>query len=276
MRLILKTIASLLVTGNLAMAQWSIEDLNKAIDSTNFIVGSGCSGTLISVSERLILTNHHCVEKYITSVEQERTSKDIVRKVKIRRYLEVMVAQKSNIDYSFVRSASYLTDIAAEERNKDLALLRIKDPSIPQTYASPLLPDGDKVTRGEIVYIVGNPLGEDATLLTGVVSRLRKVVFPWANGSEVDVIQHTGGIAGGNSGGALYNARGQLIGVPAAGYSMASSIGYSVSVEFVKLFLRENCFARVISKALEADDKKCEAARKKQNDLVATKEETAE
>lgn len=245
-------------------AEWPIADLNRAIDSTNFIVGKGCSGTLISVKERLILTNHHCITDYISSFETEKADgKGIVRKVKVRRYLDVTVTQKINADYAFVRSSNYLAEIVAEEQNRDLALLRIKDTNIPHTYHSPLLPDGEKIMRGEIVYIVGNPLGEDATLMTGVVSRLRRIVFPWANGSEVDVIQHTGGIAGGNSGGALYNARGQLIGVPAAGYNFANSIGFSVSVDFVKEFLRERCFARIFATGGENFDVKCEEERKK-------------
>jgi hypothetical protein len=71
---------------------------------------------------------------------------------------------------------------------------------------------------------------------------------------------------GGNSGGALYNAKGQLVGVPAAGYPSATFIGFAIPVEVVKLFLQDNCLASVFDEA--ADDTKCRAekeARKKKD-----------
>mgnify|MGYP001596778132 CR=1 FL=1 len=68
---------------------WSLEDLNKTITATNFIVESGCSGTLISVRLRLILTNFHCVADKISAVEREEPQPaGTVRKVR-REQLDV-------------------------------------------------------------------------------------------------------------------------------------------------------------------------------------------
>lgn len=247
---------------------WPLDEMNTAINSTNFIVNGGCSGTLISLKEKLILTNHHCIEGSVSSVEREITD-DIgnVRKVKVRKYDDVAVVQNRYDGFIKAGSASYVTEIVAEAKTSDLAVLRIRG-DIPHGYASPLLPDGAKVVRGERVYIVGNPAGEDATLVEGVVSNVNRTFeFPWTNGSKLPMIQISGGIYGGNSGGAAYNAKGQLIGVPSAGYRVATFIGFAIPVEVVKLFLKDACLASIFDST--ADDKKCrDEAKKKKREAV--------
>ena len=56
------------------VAAWDIKEMNEHIDQTNFIVDRGCSGTLIDIEDRLILTNHHCVDKYIRFKQEEVVS----------------------------------------------------------------------------------------------------------------------------------------------------------------------------------------------------------
>ena len=46
-----------------AHAEW--KDMNSDITQTNFIVADQCSGTLISLKEKLVLTNNHCLEGYV-------------------------------------------------------------------------------------------------------------------------------------------------------------------------------------------------------------------
>jgi S1-C subfamily serine protease len=235
---------------------WNVKEINHAIDSTNFIVNGACSGTLISLREKLILTNYHCIDREISSIEREITdAQGFVRKVKVRKYGDVPVVQNRYDGFIRVGSSNYITEIVAESKTRDLALLRIRG-DILHTYSSPLLPDGEKVIRGERVYTVGNPLGEDASLVEGIVSNVNRTFeFPWTDGSKLPMIQFSGGLYGGNSGGALYNDRGHLIGVPAAGYQGAAFIGFAIPVEVVKLFLKDTCLASVFDDT--ADDKKC-------------------
>jgi S1-C subfamily serine protease len=246
---------------------WPVREINHAIEQTNFIVNGGCSGTLISIREKLILTNYHCIEREVSSIEREvMDERGFVRKVKVRKYNDVPVVQNRYDGFIRTGSASYVTEIVAEAKTRDLALLKIKG-EIPHTYASPLLPDGEKVVRGERVYTVGNPAGEDASLVEGIVSNVNRTFeFAWTDGAKLPMIQFSGGLFGGNSGGALYDSRGRLIGVPAAGYPSATFIGFAIPVEVVKLFLQDNCLASVFEDT--ADDKKCRAekdARKKKD-----------
>jgi S1-C subfamily serine protease len=246
-----------------AHADWSIEDIDKTVKETNFIVGSGCSGTLIDRERRLILTNYHCIDAQVTSVEREITNAEgWVRKVKIRKYADVTVGQKHYDGFTQTGQSSYIADIIAEAQTKDLAVLRVKG-SLPNQYASPLAPEAHKVMRGQRVYIVGNPLGEDASLVVGYVSSVNRAFdFDWTNGARLPVIQMSGGLAGGNSGGALYNDAGQLIGVPAAGYRSAVHIGFAIPLEVIRPFLKDNCLMTENDEACVAD-KKAKAAKKK-------------
>jgi S1-C subfamily serine protease len=256
----MRSLAALLLLAVLSspsLAQsWSIKEMNHAIEQTNFVVNGGCSGTLISVRERLILTNYHCIDAQVTSVEREVVNDEgWVKKVKVRKYDDVKVEQHGYDGFTRVKTASYIADIVSENKQRDLAIVRLKG-ELPNIYSSPLLPDGEKVVRGERIYIVGNPAGEDATLVEGVVSSVNRTFdFSWTNGARLPMIQISGGMYGGNSGGALYNAKGQLIGVPAAGYRDATFIGFAIPVEVVKSFLKDACLASVY--ADDADDKKC-------------------
>jgi S1-C subfamily serine protease len=246
----------------LAKAQsWSIADMNKAIDQTNFIVNRGCSGTLIDLKEKLVLTNYHCIDSNVTSVERELTNGEgYVKKVKVRIYEDIPVEQNRYDGFTKTGSASYIGEIIAESKTRDLALLKLKG-DIPHTYASPLLPRDGKVVRGDPIYSVGNPAGEDATLGSGIVSNVNRTFdFPWTAGAKLAMIQFSGGLFGGNSGGALYNDKGQLIGVPAAGYRQATFIGFAIPVQVVKTFLKDNCFFKDDT---IADDPECRDDKKK-------------
>jgi S1-C subfamily serine protease len=239
-----------------AKAEWSTEAINKTIEQTNFIVDRGCSGTLIQINPGLILTNYHCIDGRVTTVERDVTKPDgTVVKSKFRKYEDVPVEQKQYSGFVTVGSSQYIAEIVAEAKTKDLALLRLKGKTN-HPFASTIIPDGIAVARGDRVYIVGNPLGNDGTLIIGIVSNAnRSFDFPWTDGARLPMLQVSGGIAGGNSGGALYNESGFLIGVPAAGYQGATHLGFAVPMEIIKPFLRENCFARTFDPV--ADDDKC-------------------
>src|SRR5687768_1906371 len=71
-----------------------LKALNRVIEQTNFIVNNGCSGTLISVSEKLVLTNYHCIDSLVSVVDKEVTNDEgFVKKVKAKKYSDVGVSQ---------------------------------------------------------------------------------------------------------------------------------------------------------------------------------------
>lgn len=263
----LKRIAALLLgltltfgAASVASAQkWSLDEMNKTINQTNFIVNRGCSGTLIDLEKRLVLTNYHCIDGNVESVEREVVSDEgWVKKIKVRRYTDIALEQNAYDGFVKTGSQTYVGEIVAEQQTVDLALVKIKG-VIPQTVASKIIAS-DTLVRGEAVYIVGNPGGNDNTVVEGIISNLnRSFDFPWTNGGRLPMIQFSGGIFGGNSGGSLYNANGEFIGVPAAGYNGATFIGLAIPAHVVKVFLKSNCFESAFTKS--ADDAACVAAK---------------
>ncbi len=243
-------------------AEWTIDDINAHIDETNFIVGNHCSATLIALTTPMLLTNQHCIDQYLTTKEREVVNDEgEVIKKKYEERADVPVSQKRYQGHRVVSTASYTTTIEAYDKDFDLALLKFNADKIPNKIAS-AIHTGDPVRRGEVVYAVGNPLGLDASLTQGVISSVNRRIE--VEGEEHDYIQMDAGITGGNSGGALYDARGQLIGVPAAS-ATGTMIGLAIPSTSIQDFLSDNCYGHIFDHELPAHD-----------DCVEEKEKEAE
>ena len=220
-----------------------LTDFNRQIDSTNFIVERGCSGTLISLAPPLVLTNYHCIQRQVSVVERDRVEDNVVSKVREVRLDPVSLEQKRYDGHELVGSSQYVADIVARVRNRDLAVVQART-TLPNSIYSRILPEGEEAVRGEEVWAVGNPAGLDATVTRGIVSSVsRTFQFPWADNEDLPMIQTDVGIFGGNSGGALYNSDGYLVGIPTAGHRQATHLGLAIPTWFIWEFLADNCLA---------------------------------
>lgn len=239
-----------------AETEWPVAEMNAAINQTNFIVGEGeghCSGTLVSLEHRLVLTNHHCVSQYVSYRNKEVVSGGKVEVQKVEELADVTVFQRAYADYRSVGESRYRAKIVARWQESDLALLQIYAETLPYTIAAPIFA-GDSVMRGETVYVVGNPQMLDTSVTRGIVSSTQRAfVVPWADNQEVPFIQVDSGISGGNSGGALYNTGGELIGVPAARFG-DSTLGLAIPFFRVQEFLSANCYGEVWDATAESYD----------------------
>ena len=248
---------------------WDEAAMNLLIDQTNFVVDDKCSGTLISLQYRLILTNYHCVESNIRNVEKDEAGDDgVVEKVKREKREPIPVMQRHFSGFSEVGATNYVTEIVGYDKINDIALLEIKQEKLPFVNAAPLLPDGDTLMRGERTYTVGNPMMLEATVVSGEISSLSRQMKV-EGGDKRDFIQFSGGVFGGNSGGALYNAKGQLIGIPAAGSPVATFIGLAIPIQSIKFFLKENCYASIWDRTAKDEDCRFSKKEKDKKDKAA-------
>jgi Do/DeqQ family serine protease len=103
---------------------------------------------------------------------------------------------------------SFKAKVVGSDQPSDLAVLKIDGTNL-QTLA---LGDSDAVRIGDVVLAVGNPLGVGQTVTMGIVSAKGRAT-PAANGAFEDFIQTDAPINQGNSGGALVNTSGQLVGI---------------------------------------------------------------
>ena len=128
---------------------------------------------------------------------------------------ELMVTLNDNKEYS--------ARIIGTDATTDLALIKIDAKSLPAI----VIANSDDVKIGEWVLAVGNPLGLNNTVTAGIVSAKARTM-----GQGVQsMIQTDAAINQGNSGGALVNTRGELIGINAMIYSQTgSNIGYGFAI----------------------------------------------
>jgi len=234
-------------------------NINDIINATNFVVANQCSGTLISIKYKLVLTNDHCLEGYVDKVEKEEPGKDGAIEKKTREVFKDMeLKQKVYKDFEEVSASTFQAKILFHSAKYDLALLKIKADAIPQTIASHVLPADKKVVRGEHVSVVGNPHLLDANLNEGVVSSVNRTIHWDETNEDVHYYGIDAGVNPGNSGGALYNADLMLIGVPGAGMRGATGLGFAIPAETIRSFLTEHCYEDVWNDAAKDDKAACE------------------
>jgi putative serine protease PepD len=122
--------------------------------------------------------------------------------------------------------------VVAADPTSDIAVVRVEGASglTPITLGS-----SADLRVGQQVAAVGSPLGFDGTVTAGIVSALHRPVSTASDsanqgGAVIDAIQTDAPLNPGNSGGALVNANGQLVGMNSANASLGSPSGESGSV----------------------------------------------
>lgn len=139
---------------------------------------------------------------------------------------------------------SYAATIAGEDASTDLAVVTLKNP--PQDLTPITIGSSAGLEVGDPVMAVGNPLGLSGTVTTGIVSALDRPVTTSSSESEqqdpfaqqqqqssqvvTSAIQTSAAVNPGNSGGALVDAAGRLVGINSSIASLGSSSGQSGSI----------------------------------------------
>ena len=114
--------------------------------------------------------------------------------------------------------------IIGTDKTTDLALIKIEGKNLPTLPIA----NSDNVKVGEWVIAVGNPFGLNNTVTAGIISAKARTLG--ANGVE-SFIQTDAAINAGNSGGALVNTQGELVGINAMLYSQTGSYaGYGFAI----------------------------------------------
>jgi serine protease Do len=183
----------------------NVTRFGEAVVQVNTPSGSG-SGFLISPDGHLI-TNYHV----------------IARETRIK----TTVFQR--IDNGFEQKPYDKVRIVAFNPYVDLALLKIEDPNRQFQYV--FLGDMDRVSVGETVFAIGNPLGLTRTVSQGIISTTNR------DFEGRLYIQTTADINPGNSGGPLFNLAGEVIGVTSMGYLFYGGLNFAIPIDVVRRFV---------------------------------------
>ena len=115
------------------------------------------------------------------------------------------------------------------EEDNDVAVLKIDATGLNAVT----LGDSSSMNVGERVYAVGNPLGElDYTMTEGIISALDRVISTEAS-TAMNVFQISAAVNSGNSGGPVYNSRGEVIGIVTAktNQNNVEGIGFAIPID---------------------------------------------
>jgi S1-C subfamily serine protease len=137
-----------------------------------------------------------------------------------------VIDNSSAIEITLNNKKKYKAEIIGTDANNDIALLKIDaDEDLPYTPFA----NSDTIKIGEWVLAVGNPYNLTSTVTAGIVSAKGRDLE--GNGNIESFIQTDAAVNPGNSGGALVNTRGELVGINTAISSKTGSfIGYSFAV----------------------------------------------
>lgn len=183
-------------------------------NTENYVEGAG-SGIIVKNTDEdiLILTNNHVVDK------------------------------TSELTVKFIDDSEVDAKLLGTSKKSDVAVISVKvkdlNPSTLEKIRIATLGDSNNLKVGNGVIAIGNALGYGQSVTTGVVSALNRKM---STGSYTNMIQIDAAINGGNSGGALLNSKGEVIGINTAKYSSNGNVlkasvegmGFAIPISDVK------------------------------------------
>src|SRR6187397_2588850 len=126
-----------------------------------------------------------------------------------------VVQRSRKVRASFTDGRELMAEVVGSDPLSDLAVLRTSDDALHPA----MLGDAEKLRVGQLVVAIGNPHGFSGSVTAGVVSALGRSL-PTRSGAAVrvvdDVIQTDAALNPGNSGGALADSRGRVVGINTA------------------------------------------------------------
>ena len=166
-------------------------------------LGSG-SGIIYS-EDGYIITNYHVIENATS----------------------VMITLSDGTEYD--------ARIIGSDASSDLAVLKVEAENLPEAE----LGDSSALQIGELVVAIGNPLGYENTVTDGIVSGLNRQLTDYIDSATL--IQTNATINSGNSGGALVNSKGKVVGINSAKLvaSNAEGMGFALSINEMRPIVEE-------------------------------------
>ncbi len=136
-----------------------------------------------------------------------------------------VIANATEIQITLNNQKVYNAELIGTDESNDIALVKIDENDLPYVVFA----DSDQVKIGEWVLAVGNPYNLTSTVTAGIISAKGRDLD--GNNNIESYLQTDAAVNPGNSGGALVNTRGELIGINTAISSRTGSyVGYSFAV----------------------------------------------
>lgn len=143
------------------------------------------------------------------------------------------------ITVSLNDNKTYRAETIGYDSKTDIAVIKIDPDGAVLTPA--LFGNSDEVVQGEQVMAIGNPGGLSGSISGGYVSGMNRMIRGDQTGIEMNCIQTDAAISPGNSGGALVNMYGQVIGITSSKYVSSSyeGLGFAITINDAKPIIEE-------------------------------------
>lgn len=191
--------------------EYSVSSIFSRVSSTANAEGSG----VIISQDGYILTNNHVINSSSSSSSSYYT-----------------VGEATKITVSLYNDdTEYEAKVIGTDEQTDLAVIKIEKNDL--TAAT--LGDSDSIQVGEWCMAIGNPLGMQSSVTTGSISALNRKITD-SDGKQFTLIQTDTAINEGNSGGALVNSKGEVIGINTlkASGTGVEGLGFAIPINSTK------------------------------------------
>lgn len=190
--------------------EYSVNSIFSRVPTTGTAKGSG----IIISEDGYILTNNHVVNSSSSSVNY---------------FYEIGEATKVTV--KLYDGTEYEGTIVGTDSQTDLAVIKINKDGL----SAAELGDSSSVQVGEFAMAIGSPLGLDNSVTAGIISAVNREVKD-SDGKTYTAIQTDAAINSGNSGGALVNSKGQVIGINTLKLSGegVEGVGFAIPINSTK------------------------------------------
>jgi S1-C subfamily serine protease len=146
-----------------------------------------------------------------------------------------VVSDTSDIEVLLTEGSSYRAEIIGTDPATDLAVIRVSGSTLPSAE----LGNSDLLRAGQLAIAIGNPLGFQNTVSTGVISALGRALRSRSGRLIENIIQTDVPLNPGNSGGPLVDSRGRVIGINTAMIFSAQGISFAIPINTAKWVVGE-------------------------------------
>jgi S1-C subfamily serine protease len=146
-----------------------------------------------------------------------------------------VVEGSTHVTIRLFNSEEFQGEVQLSFRDVDLAFVKIID--LDQMVSPPDL--CESILEGETVYAIGSPRNLTNTITRGAISSIGRIV------EKVKYIQHDAAINYGNSGGPLFNRKGDLLGINRGGYTDYEGLGFALPIKIISE--RFNKYAEILN-----------------------------